>query len=152
MSGGLEDPGSSAGRGTPWRSAPEAFLIDMDGVLVHEARPIPGAGELIARLEEAGRKFLVLTNNSIYTRRDLYARLRRVGIDVPMESLWTSALATAQFLHSQRPEGTAHVVGEAGLTTALHDIGYVLTDSDPEYVVLGETSTKEGHGGGRLAA
>lgn len=141
MSGGLEDPGSSAGRGTPWRSAREAFLIDMDGVLVHEARPIPGAGELIARLEEAGRKFLVLTNNSIYTRRDLYARLRRVGIDVPMESLWTSALATAQFLHSQRPEGTAHVVGEAGLTTALHDIGYVLTDSDPEYVVLGETRT-----------
>jgi len=77
----------------------------------------------------------VLTNNSIYTPRDLQARLRASGIDVPAASSWTSALATAQFLDDQRPGGSAHVVGEAGLTTALHGIGYVLTDRDPDYVV-----------------
>jgi NagD protein len=120
---------------------PESFLIDMDGVLVHEGHPLPGSAEFIARLSDAGRKYMVLTNNSIYTPRDLRARLTRAGIALPDDALWTSALATAQFLDSQRPGGTAHVVGEAGLTTALHDIGYVLTESDPDYVVLGETRT-----------
>ena len=83
----------------------------------------------------------MLTNNSIYTPRDLHARLRRMGLDVPEESIWTSALATAQFLDDQRPGGTAYVIGEAGLTTALHEVGYMLTDFDPDYVVLGETRT-----------
>jgi 5'-nucleotidase len=119
----------------------EYWLMDMDGVLVHEGQPVPGAGEFIGRLGEAGRRYLVLTNNSIYTPRDLSARLRRVGIEVPPESIWTSALATARFLDDQRPHGTAYVIGEAGLTTALHEIGYVLSDSDPDYVVLGETRT-----------
>ena len=81
------------------------------------------------------------TNNSIYTPRDLRARLLRSGIDVPEEAIWTSALATADFLHDQRPGGSAFAVGESGLTTALHDVGYVLTDRDPDYVVLGETRT-----------
>jgi NagD protein len=119
----------------------EHYLIDMDGVLVHEENPLPGAQEFIARLREAGKGFLVLTNNSIYTPRDLAARLSGSGIDVPAESLWTSALATAQFLDHQRPNGSAHVVGEAGLTTALHEVGYTLTERDPDYVVLGETRT-----------
>ncbi|MDT7704046.1 MAG: 5-nucleotidase [Pseudonocardiales bacterium] len=113
----------------------------MDGVLVHEGRLIPGADTFIERLRDTSTPFLVLTNNSIYTPRDLQFRLRHTGIDLPVESLWTSALATAAFLDSQRPQGSAYVVGEAGLTTALHDIGYVLTDSDPDYVVLGETRT-----------
>ena len=113
----------------------------MDGVLVHEGRPIPGADAFIARLREAGRPFLVLTNNSIFTPRDLQFRLRTSGIDLPVESIWTSALATATFLDDQRPQGSAYVVGEAGLTTALHEIGYVLTDKMPDYVVLGETRT-----------
>jgi NagD protein len=77
----------------------------------------------------------------MYTPRDLHARLAAGGIDVPAESLWTSALATAQFLDGQRPEGSAHAVGEAGLTTALHEVGYVLTDRNPDYVVLRETRT-----------
>jgi NagD protein len=119
----------------------EHYLIDMDGVLVHEERPLPGADVFIRRLGEAGKRFLVLTNNSMYTPRDLRARLAAGGIDVPAEALWTSALATAQFLDGQRPEGSAHVVGEAGLTTALHEVGYVLTDRHPDYVVLGETRT-----------
>jgi NagD protein len=119
----------------------ESWLTDMDGVLVHEERAIPGASEFIGSLQASGRKFLVLTNNSIFTPRDLRARLLAGGIDVPEQAIWTSALATAQFLDDQRPGGTAYVIGEAGLTTALHEIGYVLTELAPDYVVLGETRT-----------
>jgi NagD protein len=119
----------------------ECWLIDMDGVLVHEERPIAGAADFIGALGRSGRRFQVLTNNSIFTPRDLRARLLRSGIDVPESAIWTSALATAQFLDSQRAGGSAYVIGEAGLTTALHEVGYVLTDSEPDYVVLGETRT-----------
>jgi NagD protein len=119
----------------------ESWLTDMDGVLVHEERAIPGASEFIGSLQASGKKFLVLTNNSIFTPRDLRARLLAGGIDVPEQAIWTSALATAQFLDDQRPGGTAYVIGEAGLTTALHEIGYVLTERAPDYVVLGETRT-----------
>ncbi|MGP4028188.1 HAD-IIA family hydrolase [Actinomadura sp. 3N407] len=119
----------------------EYWLSDMDGVLVHEGRPVPGAEEFIRRLSASGKPFLVLTNNSIYTRRDLSARLAAAGLRVPAESIWTSALATARFLADQRPEGSAYVIGEAGLTTALHESDFVLTDIDPDYVVLGETRT-----------
>jgi NagD protein len=115
--------------------------MDMDGVLVHEEQAIPGANDFLARLRELGLPFLVLTNNSIYTRRDLSARLRSSGLDVPEESIFTSALATARFLEEQRPGGTAFVIGEAGLTTALYEAGYTLTERDPDYVVLGETRT-----------
>jgi NagD protein len=118
-----------------------SWLMDMDGVLVHEEQAIPGAADFLAQLRERGIPFLVLTNNSIYTRRDLAARLRLSGLEVPEESIWTSALATASFLHDQRPGGSAFVVGEAGLTTALHEAGYTLTERDPDYVVLGETRT-----------
>src|SRR3982751_1801424 len=118
-----------------------SWLMDMDGVLVHEEQAIPGAADFLARLTERGRPFLVLTNNSIYTRRDRAARLRLSGLEVPEESIWTSALATARFLEDQRPGGSAFVIGEAGLTTALHESGYTLTETDPDYVVLGETRT-----------
>ncbi len=118
-----------------------SWLMDMDGVLVREEHAIPGADRFLARLAELGTPFLVLTNNSIYTRRDLAARLAASGLHVPEEAIWTSALATARFLQSQRPGGSAFVIGEAGVTTALHDAGYTLTDRDPDYVVLGETRT-----------
>jgi NagD protein len=113
--------------------------MDMDGVLVHEERAIPGADRFIGRLRELGRPFMVLTNNSIWTPRDLAARLRASGLEVPEESIWTSALATAAFLADQRPRGTAFVIGEAGLTTALHQSGYTMSERAPDYVVLGET-------------
>ena len=119
----------------------KSWLMDMDGVLVREQDAIPGANEFLTRLRELGLPFLVLTNNSIYTQRDLTARLRRSGLEVPEESIWTSALATAQFLEDQRPGGSAFVIGESGLTTALHDHGYTLSERDPDYVVLGETRT-----------
>ncbi len=117
------------------------ILMDIDGVIVRGARVIPGAPEFIGRLAAAGRKFLVLTNNPAYTPRDLSARLTRMGIAIPETHIFTAALATAQFLHSQRPEGTAYVLGEAGLTTALHDAGYTLTDQNPDYVILGVTTS-----------
>jgi NagD protein len=97
----------------------ETWLTDMDGVLVHEGQPVPGAPDFVNKLRASGRPFLILTNNSIYTARDLQA----------------------EFLDKQRPGGTAYVIGEAGLTTAMHEIGYILTDHDPDYVVLGETRT-----------
>ena len=117
------------------------YLIDMDGVIVQGATLIPGATDFIQRLRTQAIPFRIFTNNSLYTPRDLQMRLHYIGLDIPAESIFTSALATAQFLHSQRPSGRAYVIGESGLTTALHDIGYILTDQDPEYVVLGETNT-----------
>jgi NagD protein len=123
------------------RGAIESWLMDMDGVLVYEQDAIPGADRFIAALRDRAIPFLVLTNNSIYTQRDLSARLRASGLDVPEEAIWTSALATARFLEDQRPGGSAYVIGEAGLTTALHQSGYTLTERDPDYVVLGETRT-----------
>lgn len=116
-----------------------SWLCDMDGVLVREGQIVPGADRFLAALEASGRSFLILTNNSMYTPRDLAARLADIGLEVPEERLWTSALATAKFLSDQRPGGSAYVIGEAGLHTALHDAGVVMTARDPDYVVLGET-------------
>ncbi len=119
----------------------DAWLTDMDGVLVREGDAIPGAAQFLDRLIQKKRKFLVLTNNSIFTPRDLAARLANSGLDVPEKSIWTSAIATAQFLNDQAPDASAYVIGEAGLTTALHEIGYTLTSTGPDFVVLGETRT-----------
>jgi NagD protein len=119
----------------------ECWLSDMDGVLVREDSAIPGAADFVKTLLDHDRRFLLLTNNSIFTARDLRARLRASGIDVPEGAIWTSALATAKFLDDQSPGGSAFVIGEAGMTSALHDAGFVLTDRDPTYVVLGETRT-----------
>ena len=121
------------------RDGIQCWLTDMDGVLVHEDQAIPGASELIQQWTDQGKPFLVLTNNSIFTPRDLSARLRASGLLVPEESLWTSALATADFLKSQIPGGSAFVIGEAGITTALHEAGFIMTETNPDYVVIGET-------------
>ena len=120
---------------------PHAWLCDMDGVLIRENLVLPGAKEFISALESSGTPYLVLTNNSIFTRRDLSARLATSGLDIPEERIWTSAVATADFLASQSHGGSAYVIGEAGLTFALHDAGFVLTDDHPDFVVLGETRT-----------
>ena len=117
----------------------ECFLTDMDGVLVHEEVPLPGAADLIERWVTTSKRFLVLTNNSMFTARDLSARLARSGLNIPEENIWTSAMATAAFLKQQPGDKTAYVIGEVGLTTALHEAGFVLTDVDPDFVVLGET-------------
>jgi NagD protein len=117
----------------------KSYMIDMDGVLVSGNVLIPGADLFIERLKAAGSKFLVLTNNSRYTARDLAHNLQTIGLDIPESSIFTSAMATARFLHAQRPHGTAYVLGDTGLTQAVHEVGYIITEHNPEYVVLGET-------------
>ena len=119
----------------------ECWLTDMDGVLVRENHEIPGASNLIERWVDTSHRFLVLTNNSIFTPRDLSARLQMSGLTIPEENIWTSARATARFLADQQPGARLFVIGEAGLTTALHEAGFILTDTEPDYVVLGETRT-----------
>lgn len=115
------------------------FLLDMDGVLVRGKSLVPGADVFLQRLRQEEIKFLLLTNNSTYTPRDLAHRLHLTGLDIAVEEIFTSAMATARFLQAQKPNGRAYVIGESGLTQALHDVGYVQTDIDPDYVVIGET-------------
>ena len=117
------------------------YLIDMDGVLVSGRTIIPGADKFVERLKDQGAEYLILTNNPLYTPGDLAHRLQTIGLDVPAERIFTSAIATARFLQSQKPDGTAFVIGESGLTEAIHGAGYIITDQDPDYVVLGETHT-----------
>ncbi len=117
----------------------KTYVMDMDGVVYRGNQLIPGAKEFIERLQAAGHKFSFLTNNSQRTPLDFQRKLERMGLNVPEEHYFTSALATAAFLHSQKPHGTAYVIGEAGLTHALYQIGYSITETDPDYVVLGDT-------------
>ena len=116
------------------------YLIDMDGVLISGDTVIPGADQFVDRLNASQGKYLVLTNNPVYTPKDLAHNLQKMGLDIPPELIFTSAMATAQFLQKQRPNGTAYVIGESGLTSSMHEAGYIITEHDPDYVVLGETS------------
>jgi NagD protein len=120
---------------------PKSYLIDMDGVIVRGNELIPGADAFLDRLHQRQIKFLILTNNPMYTPVDLQHRLQRIGVNLTTDHIYTSALATAQFLKWQKPNGTAFVLGESGLTEALHDAGYVITDHRPDYMVLGETTS-----------
>lgn len=122
-------------------SAEFGFLIDMDGVLYRGADLLPGAGQFVRELRERGIPFRFLTNNSQRTRRDVVAKLSRLGIDAEEQHVFTSAMATARFLAQQKPDGTAFVIGEGGLLTALHQEGYAVVDYAPDYVVVGEGRT-----------
>ncbi len=115
------------------------YLIDMDGVLVQGKKLIPGADTFIESLKANAIKFLVLTNNSIYTQVDLAHRLHNTGIDIDADHIFTSAMATAFFMKAQKESGSAFVIGESGLNVAIHNAGYILTDENPDFVVLGET-------------
>ncbi len=117
------------------------FLIDMDGVIYRGGHLIPGADRFINELRIADVPFRFLTNNSQRTRRDVATRLQRLGIDVEPEHVYTCAMATARYLAGQKPGGTAYVIGEGGLLTALHENGYAVVDKDPDYVVVGEGRT-----------
>jgi len=120
------------------RTSMHGYLIDMDGVIYRGAQLIPGAERFIANLRERDIPFLFLTNNSQRTCRDVVTKLQRLGIDVEEHHIYTCAMATARFLASQKPRGTAFVIGDGGLMTALHSNGYSIVDKDPDYVVVGE--------------
>jgi NagD protein len=119
-------------------SAPHGFLIDMDGVIYRGSELIPGADRFIAELLDLDLPFFFLTNNSQRTRRDVVAKLARLGIRVKESHIFTCAMATARFLATQKPGGTAYVIGEGGLLHALHQNGFAIVDHDPDYVVVGE--------------
>jgi NagD protein len=117
------------------------YLIDMDGVIYRGPHLLDGADRFIADLRHRNIPFRFLTNNSQRSRRDVATKLRRMGIEVEEEHIFTCAMATARFLASQKPNGTAYVIGEGGLITALHMNGYSIVDKDPDYVVIGEGRT-----------
>src|SRR3954466_3178576 len=117
------------------------YLIDMDGVIYRGSHLIAGAERFIHELRTAQVPFLFLTNNSQRTRRDVATKLQRLGIEAEEEHVFTCAMATARYLARQRPHGTAFVIGEGGLSTALHSNGYAIVDKDPDYVVVGEGRT-----------
>jgi len=117
------------------------FICDMDGVLYHGERLLPGAREFVEWLTKEKKQFLFLTNASERTPRELQEKMKRLGIEVDKSHFYTSALATAAFLHSQKPGGSAFIIGEAGLINALYNVGYSMNSVDPDYVVMGETSS-----------
>lgn len=117
------------------------FIIDMDGVIYHGNRLLPGVPEFLTWLEESGKKYLFLTNASERTPRELHEKLKRLGITVGEQHFYTSALATAGFLSSQKPNGSAFVIGDAGLINALYSVGYTINNINPDYVVVGETKS-----------
>lgn len=119
----------------------KGFLIDMDGVIYKAGRIIPGADTFVNDLLRYKVPFLFLTNNSRHTQLDVVTRLNRIGIKVSPQHIFTSAIATAQFISSQKPKGTAYVLGEGGLLNSLHEVGYSVVDNDPDYVIVGEGRT-----------
>jgi NagD protein len=114
------------------------YLIDMDGVIYRGSEAIPGAAEFIRHLQDERIPYLFLTNNSSYTGLDVVVKLRKFGIDTSVDHVYTSALATAEFVRTQRPNGTAYVIGEGGLLNALNDVNYAISRESPDYVIVGE--------------
>jgi NagD protein len=114
------------------------YLIDMDGVIYRGAEPIPGAAQFIQYLQEADIPYLFLTNNSTYTPLDVVVKLKKFNIATSVEHVYTSAMATAEWVHKQRPDGTAFVIGEGGLLNALNEVGYAISRESPDYVIVGE--------------
>lgn len=120
--------------------AKQGFICDMDGVIYHGNKILPGVKEFVEWLYKENKKFLFLTNGSGYSPRELQLRLKRMGLDVDESHFYTSALATAKFVSSQKPGCSAYVIGEPGLLNAIYDVGIALNDVDPDYVIVGETS------------
>lgn len=119
----------------------KGFICDMDGVIYRGSQILPGVADFIDWLNQENKEYLFLTNNSRYTPKELQLKLQRMGLDVPEEHFYTSALATAAFIHEQRPEASAYVLGEAGLLNALYDAGIIMNDVNPDYVIVGESRT-----------
>jgi NagD protein len=119
----------------------KGFICDMDGVIYHGNKILPGVAEFLDWLHNENKEYLFLTNNSGHTPRELQQKLARMGLDVPEERFYTSALATAAFLKEQSPGCTVYAIGEAGLFNALYDAGITMNDVNPDYVVIGESKS-----------
>jgi NagD protein len=117
----------------------KGFICDMDGVIYHGNKLLPGVKEFVEWLIKENKRFLFLTNSSERTRKELKDKMMRMGIEVDESVFYTSALATASFLASQKPNGSAYIIGEAGLINALYNVGYTMNNVDPDYVIVGET-------------
>ncbi len=115
------------------------FIIDMDGVIYHGNKLLPGVNEFVSWMENSGKKYLFLTNASERTPKELHEKLKRLGIIVGVEHFYTSALATASFLSSQKPEGSAYIIGDAGIIHAMYNVGYSINNVNPDYVIVGDT-------------
>ncbi len=122
-------------------NAKVGFLLDMDGVIYHGNKLIEGSDIFLQRLRSLEIPYLFLTNNSQRTRRDVALKLTRLGIPAEPEQIFTCAMATARYLASKKPNGTAYVIGENGMTSALHHNGYTVVDDEPDFVVVGEGRT-----------
>ena len=121
--------------------ARKGFIIDMDGVIYHGNKLLPGVREFVNWLKSEEKRFVFLTNSSERTPKELKEKLKRLGIEVDVSVFYTSALATAMFLSAQKPKGSAFIIGEAGLINALYNVGYTMNNVDPDFVVMGETRT-----------
>lgn len=119
--------------------AKKAFICDMDGVIYHGNKLLPGVEEFVNWLRTNDKEYLFLTNNSSFSRRELREKMLRLGLDIAVEHFYTSALSTARFLAEQKPDGSAYVIGEAGIINALYEAGYSMNDINPDYVVISET-------------
>lgn len=119
----------------------KGFICDMDGVIYHGNKLLPGVKEFVEWLKKEKKQFIFLTNSSERTPKELQEKLQRLGINVERNHFYTSALATAAFLASQRPKGSAYIIGEAGLINALYNVGYTMNNVDPDYVVMGESKS-----------
>jgi NagD protein len=115
------------------------FIIDMDGVIYHGNMLLPGVTEFLAWLENSGKRYLFLTNSPERTPKELHEKMHRLGINVGEDHFYTSALATASFLSNQRPNGSAYIIGDAGLIHAMYSVGYTMNNVNPDYVVVGDT-------------
>lgn len=117
----------------------KGFICDMDGVIYHGNKLLPGVKEFVNWLKKEKKQFIFLTNSSERTPRELQEKLERLGISVEKNHFYTSALATASFLAQQKPRGSAYIIGEAGLINALYNAGYTMNNVNPDYVVMGES-------------
>ena len=117
----------------------KAFIIDMDGVIYHGNTLLSGVREFVDWMYATNKQFLFLTNSSERAPRELSTKLARMGLEVDESHFYTSALATAAFLKSQCPGGSAYVIGEPGLMNAIYEAGLTMNDYNPDYVVFGET-------------
>lgn len=119
----------------------KGFICDMDGVIYHGDKLLPGVKEFVDWLKAEKKHFIFLTNSSEKTPKELQEKLKRLGVNVERNHFYTSALATASFLASQKPKGSAYIIGEAGLINALYNVGYTMNNVDPDYVVMGESKS-----------